>query len=110
VAFDRQSRHPSRANSRSIASAPPRKEPVNRVGGLLLHLRWHVGLRAKRGGHVGVAQHPRGHVDGHPLAVAQLMRGWLLVLTLVNLILADAIVWLVIAQGWPSAPFANHCG
>jgi len=30
-------------------------------------------------------------------AVARLMRGWLLVL--VNLILADAIVWF--AQGWP---------
>jgi hypothetical protein len=29
------------------------------------------------------------------------MRGWLLVLTLVNLILANAIVWFVIAQGWP---------
>jgi hypothetical protein len=29
------------------------------------------------------------------------MHGWLLVLTLVNLILADALVWFVIAQGWP---------
>jgi hypothetical protein len=29
------------------------------------------------------------------------MYGWVLVLTLVNLILADAIVWFVIAQGWP---------
>jgi len=29
------------------------------------------------------------------------MRGWLLVLTLVNLVLADAIVWFVTAQGWP---------
>jgi len=29
------------------------------------------------------------------------MNGWLLVLTLVNLVLADAIVWFVIAQGWP---------
>jgi hypothetical protein len=27
------------------------------------------------------------------------LRGWLLVRTLVNLILADAIVWFVIAQG-----------
>ena len=34
-------------------------------------------------------------------AVARLIRGWLLVLTLVNLMLADAIVWFVIAQGWP---------
>jgi hypothetical protein len=32
--------------------------------------------------------------------VAQLMRGWVLVLTLVNLILANAIVC-VISQGWP---------
>jgi hypothetical protein len=32
-------------------------------------------------------------------AVARLMRGWLLVRTLVNLVLADAIVWFVIAQG-----------
>jgi hypothetical protein len=29
------------------------------------------------------------------------MHGWLLVLTLVNLALADAIVWFAIAQGWP---------
>jgi len=29
------------------------------------------------------------------------MHGWGLVLALVNLILANAIVWLVIAQGWP---------
>jgi hypothetical protein len=29
------------------------------------------------------------------------MRGWLLVLTLVDLVLANAIVWFVIAQGWP---------
>jgi hypothetical protein len=29
------------------------------------------------------------------------MHGWLLVLTLANLILADAIVWFAIAQGWP---------
>jgi len=29
------------------------------------------------------------------------MRGWLLVLTLVNLALADAIVWFTIAQEWP---------
>jgi len=29
------------------------------------------------------------------------MNGWLLVLTLVNLVLADVIVWFVIAQGWP---------
>ena len=29
------------------------------------------------------------------------MKGWLLVLTLVNLALANAIVWFTIAQGWP---------
>jgi hypothetical protein len=29
------------------------------------------------------------------------MKGWLLVLTLVNLALANAIVWFAIAQGWP---------
>jgi hypothetical protein len=29
------------------------------------------------------------------------MHGWLVRLTLVNLILADAIVWFAIAQGWP---------
>ena len=29
------------------------------------------------------------------------MNGWLLKLTLVNMALADAIVWFVIAQGWP---------
>lgn len=29
------------------------------------------------------------------------MRGWLLVLTLVDLALANAIVWFAIAQGWP---------
>jgi hypothetical protein len=29
------------------------------------------------------------------------VKGWLLVLTLVNPILANAIVWFVIAQGWP---------
>jgi hypothetical protein len=29
------------------------------------------------------------------------MKGWLLVLTLVNLLLANAIVWFVIAMGWP---------
>ena len=29
------------------------------------------------------------------------MRGWLLVLTLVNLALANAIVWFVVAMGWP---------
>jgi hypothetical protein len=28
------------------------------------------------------------------------MHGWVLVLALVNLILADAIVWFVTAQGW----------
>jgi hypothetical protein len=28
------------------------------------------------------------------------MGGWLLVLTLINLILADAIVWLMVAMGW----------
>jgi len=29
------------------------------------------------------------------------MHGWLLVLTLVNLALANAIVWFAIAQSWP---------
>jgi hypothetical protein len=29
------------------------------------------------------------------------MNGWVLVLTLVNLVLANAIVWFVIAQRWP---------
>ena len=29
------------------------------------------------------------------------MRGCLLVFVLVNLILADALVWFAIAQGWP---------
>jgi len=29
------------------------------------------------------------------------MKGWLLVLTLANLALANAIVWLAITQGWP---------
>jgi hypothetical protein len=29
------------------------------------------------------------------------MHGWLFVLTLVNLILADAMVGFAIAQGWP---------
>jgi hypothetical protein len=29
------------------------------------------------------------------------MKSWLLVLTLANLALANAIVWFVIAQGWP---------
>ena len=29
------------------------------------------------------------------------MKGWLLVLALVDLALANAIVWFVIAQGWP---------
>jgi hypothetical protein len=29
------------------------------------------------------------------------MNGWLLVPTLVNLALANAIVWFVVAQGWP---------
>jgi len=29
------------------------------------------------------------------------MHGWLLVLTLVNLALANAIVWFVVVQGWP---------
>jgi len=28
------------------------------------------------------------------------MKGWLLVLTLVNLALANAIVWFAVAQGW----------
>jgi hypothetical protein len=29
------------------------------------------------------------------------MRGWVLVLTPVNLLLANAIVWFAIARGWP---------
>jgi hypothetical protein len=29
------------------------------------------------------------------------MKGWLLVLTLVNLLLANALGWFVIAMGWP---------
>jgi hypothetical protein len=29
------------------------------------------------------------------------MKGWLLVLTLVNLALANAIVWFIVAMGWP---------
>ena len=29
------------------------------------------------------------------------MKGWLLVLTLVDLALANAIVWYMIAMGWP---------
>jgi hypothetical protein len=29
------------------------------------------------------------------------MHGWLLVLTLVDLALANALVWFAIAQGWP---------
>jgi hypothetical protein len=29
------------------------------------------------------------------------MKGWLLVLTLVNLALANALVWYMIAMGWP---------
>jgi hypothetical protein len=29
------------------------------------------------------------------------VKGWLVVLTLVDLALANAIVWFVIAQGWP---------
>jgi len=29
------------------------------------------------------------------------MKGWLLILTLVDLALAEAIVWFAIAQGWP---------
>jgi len=29
------------------------------------------------------------------------VNGWVLVLALVNLILADAIVWFIIAPGWP---------
>jgi len=29
------------------------------------------------------------------------MRGWLLVLTLVDLALADLLVWYMIAMGWP---------
>jgi len=29
------------------------------------------------------------------------MHGWVLALALANLILADAIVWFSIAQGWP---------
>jgi hypothetical protein len=34
-------------------------------------------------------------------AVAGLMRVWLLVLTLIDLALANAIVWFIIAQGRP---------
>ncbi len=34
-------------------------------------------------------------------AAGQLMHGWLLVLTLINLALANTIVWFAIAQGWP---------
>jgi len=29
------------------------------------------------------------------------MRGWLLVLTLVNLLLANALAWFMVAMGWP---------
>jgi hypothetical protein len=29
------------------------------------------------------------------------MKGWLLILTLANLALANAIVWFAIAKGWP---------
>jgi hypothetical protein len=29
------------------------------------------------------------------------MKGWLLIETLLVLLLADAIVWFAIAQGWP---------
>jgi len=29
------------------------------------------------------------------------MKGWLLVLTLANLALANAVVWYVVAMGWP---------
>ena len=38
-------------------------------------------------------------------ALAQLINGWdlILVLTLANLILADGLVWSVIAPGWPHA-------
>ena len=32
--------------------------------------------------------------------MAGLMYGWLLVLTLINLLLANDIVWFVITQGW----------
>ena len=35
------------------------------------------------------------------------MNGWLLVLTLVNLILADAIVWFAIAQGLARSLYPN---
>jgi hypothetical protein len=31
--------------------------------------------------------------------VGQLMHGWLLVLTLINLALANAIVWFIVAMG-----------
>jgi len=34
-------------------------------------------------------------------AVAGPMNGWVLVLALLNLLLANAIVWFAIAQGWP---------
>jgi len=33
--------------------------------------------------------------------VARPVNGWVLVLALVNLLLANAIVWFAIAQGWP---------
>jgi hypothetical protein len=36
------------------------------------------------------------------------MHGYVLVLTLVNLILADAIVWFVIAQGWPQGEWRRN--
>jgi len=29
------------------------------------------------------------------------MKGWLLVVTLVDLLLANALVWYMIAMGWP---------
>jgi hypothetical protein len=34
-------------------------------------------------------------------AVARLMHGWFLVLTLIALALANAIAWFAVAQGWP---------
>jgi hypothetical protein len=36
------------------------------------------------------------------------MKGWLLVLTLANLALANAIVWFVVAQGWPYRTLCLH--
>ena len=48
---------------------------------------------------LAIRPHPRRLVCQE--AVARPMNGWLLLLTLVNLILADAIVWFAGAQGQP---------